>query len=87
LGRSYRLGNPLDRLVVTPFLAVGGGYDNSMETPRALGAGPGTSFRLWFREDADHAPMSYLDANLQYRFKLAGDDRAEGVFASMMLAW
>ena len=87
LGRSYRLNNRLDRLVVTPFLAVGGGYDDALETPQALGAGPGINFRLWFREDADHAPMSFLDANLQYRFKLAGDDRAEGIFASMMLAW
>ncbi len=87
LGRSFRLTNPLDRLVVTPFLAVGGGYDDALETPEALGAGPGVNLRVWFREDADHAPRSYLDANLQYRFKLAGDDRAEGVFASLMLAW
>ncbi len=87
LGRSFRLTNPLDRLVVTPFLAIGGGYDDTLKTPEALGAGPGVNLRVWFREDADHAPRSYLDANLQYRFKLAGDDRAEGVFASLMLAW
>jgi hypothetical protein len=31
--------------------------------------------------------MSYLDLTLQYRFKLAGDDRAEGIFAGAFLSY
>ncbi|MNN34399.1 hypothetical protein D3C81_1482050 [compost metagenome] len=41
--------------------------------------GPGVNMRYWFREDHYKAPQSYVDFSLQYRFKLSGDDRAEGV--------
>jgi regulator of sirC expression with transglutaminase-like and TPR domain len=87
LGRSFRHADVTNRMVITPFFAVGGGYDNLIGVPWALGAGPGINLRFWFREDNYRAPMSYLDFSVQYRLKLAGDDRAEGLFASFTLAF
>ncbi len=87
LGRSFRLDAISDTLVATPFLALGGSYDSLFATPSALGVGPGVSLRWWFREDKYTAPMSFIDLNVQYRFKLAGDDRARGVFVGLTLAF
>jgi tetratricopeptide (TPR) repeat protein len=87
LGRSFRIDAISDRLVATPFLALGGSYDSLFATPSALGAGPGISVRWWFRDDKYTAPMSFIDLNVQYRFKLAGDDRARGVFVGLTLAF
>ena len=70
-----------------PFIALGGSYDSLFAKPSALGAGPGISLRWWFREDKYTAPMSFIDLNIQYRFKLAGDDRARGVFVGLTLAF
>ena len=36
-------------------------------------------WRVWYREDDYHAPRSYIDIILQYRFKLSDADRAEGL--------
>jgi Bacteriophage N adsorption protein A C-term len=87
LGRSFRIDAISDRLVATPFLAFGGSYDSLFATPSAVGAGPGLSIRWWFREDKYTAPMSFIDLNVQYRFKLAGDNRARGVFVGLTLAF
>lgn len=87
VGRSYRLDGISNRLVLTPFVAVGISYDNKLATPEAFGVGPGLNLRYWFREDKYTAPMSYVDINVQYRFRLAGDDRAEGVFAGITVAY
>ena len=86
-GHAFRLDAISDRLVLWPYLAIGGGYDTSLATPFALGAGPGATLRYWFNEDEYAAPRSYLDLTLQYRFKLAGDDRAEGVVAGAFLSY
>jgi tetratricopeptide (TPR) repeat protein len=87
IGRSFRVDAISDRLVVTPFLALGSSYDSVFATPNALGAGPGVGLRWWFRGDKYTAPMSYVDLNVQYRFKLAGDDRARGVFVGLTLSF
>jgi tetratricopeptide (TPR) repeat protein len=87
LGRSFRADAVSDHLVGTPFLVVGGAYDDTLATPGAVGAGAGFSLRYWFREDKYAAPRSYVDLNVQYRFKIAGDDRARGVFASLTIAY
>ena len=86
-GHAFRLDALSDRLVLWPYLAIGGGYDTALATPFALGAGPGATLRYWFNEDEYAAPRSYLDLTLQYRFKLAGDDRAEGIFAGAFLSY
>jgi tetratricopeptide (TPR) repeat protein len=87
VGESFRLDPISDKLVATPFLALGGSYDSSFEDPGALGAGPGFALRYWFREDTYAAPRSYVDMNVQYRFKLAGDNRARGLFAGMTVSY
>lgn len=86
-GRSYRLDALSSRLVLTPFVAIGGAYDSLLATPGTLSAGPGLTVRNWFREDAYRAPMSYLDLTVQYRFRLAGDDRGSGWFAGAFLSY
>lgn len=49
--------------------------------PDAYSAGVGGSIRYWFGETKYIAPPSYWELTLQYRFRLAGDKRAEGIFA------
>lgn len=83
VGRSFRLDGISDRLVATPFVGISQSYDSSLATAEALGAGPGIALRYWFREDRYHAPRSYVDANIRYHARLAGDDRAEGVFGGI----
>ena len=87
IGRSFRVDSISNRLVVTPFLALGSSYDSVFATPNALGAGPGVGLRWWFRGDKYTAPMSFIDLNVQYRIKLAGDDRARGVFVGLTLSF
>ena len=48
-------------------------------SPRSAGAGG--SLRYWFGETKYLAPPSYWELTLQYRFRIAGDKRAEGIFA------
>ncbi|MFG1416639.1 tetratricopeptide repeat protein [Xanthobacter sp. V0B-10] len=86
-GHAFRLDSINDHMVLWPFLAIGGAYDNGYATPFALGVGPGVSLRYWFNEDEYQAPHSYVDLVAQYRFKLAGDDRAEGLFAGAFLSY
>lgn len=86
-GHAFRLDPVSDHLVFWPFVALGGAYDNGYDTPFALGVGPGATFRYWFNEDEYQAPHSYVDLMAQYRFKLAGDDRAEGLFAGAFLSY
>jgi tetratricopeptide (TPR) repeat protein len=87
IGRSFQMVGISNSLVLTPFLAIGGGYDSSLATPKALGAGAGLNLRYWFRETKYNAPMSYIDINVQYRARLAGDERAEGFFAGVTLSY
>ena len=86
-GRSYNVGEFADGLVLTPFVALGTGYDSLLKTSASLGAGPGVSARLWFNSDTYHAPRSYLDISVQYRVQLAGGSQARGVFANITLAF
>jgi hypothetical protein len=86
-GRSFRLDRVSDHLVATPYGVIGAAYDDTLATPGALGIGPGFSLRYWFRDDIYAAPRSYVDMNVQYRFRLAGDQRANGVYAGMTIAY
>ena len=87
-GRSFRMGDADARLVLMPHVVVGVDY-NSVRTVQgyngAAGAGVGVGARYWFRENAHNAPRSYLDFSVQYRARLAGDDRGKGVF--VRLSW
>jgi len=69
-----------DRDIVTPFVTVRGYYDSSLPDEVAVGAGPGISWRHWFRESGYAAPASWIDFVLGYQFSVSGDARGEGLF-------
>jgi tetratricopeptide (TPR) repeat protein len=80
-GRSFRLPETwLGNTVVWPHAVLGADYNNAYSMPWAVGAGVGVNLRHWFREDRYHAPRSYFDLSVQYRLKVAGDERAKGWF-------
>lgn len=80
-GHSFRL-DPISRnLVFFPHAVVAASYDDSFAVRDAFSAGVGSSIRYWFGETKYLAPPSYWELTLQYRFRLAGDRRAEGIFA------
>lgn len=81
-GRSFAVDQN-GRTVVSIFGAVSSNYDSSLPDAWAVGAGPGVSIRRWFRETPYAAPRSFIDFTLEYRVRLAGDERAEGVFATL----
>ncbi len=87
LGHSFRLPGFDDKIVFTPFAVVGAAYDSLLPIPDAFGAGAGVNLRFWFRQDQYSGPASFLDLNVQYRFKLAGDDRAAGWFAGASVSY
>jgi hypothetical protein len=87
LGWARRVGTGVDGLVVAPFVGVNYAYDNSFARQSATGVGAGLVVRRWFRSTTYAAPRSYLEATLQARAKVAGDRRAEGVFASLAIAY
>ncbi|PFH12352.1 adsorption protein A [Collimonas sp. PA-H2] len=89
LGRSYRLGASGSTLVLFPHLVMGADYDSSLieHDKKAFGSGVGTSMRYWFRQDYYNAPRSYADLSLQYRWRIAGDKRAEGWFIRLSASY
>ncbi|WP_323016318.1 bacteriophage N4 adsorption protein A [Castellaniella sp.] len=86
-GRAYRVDSASKNLMVIPFLAVNAGYDDLLADQTTVGAGPGVLIRKWFREDKYHAPQSFVDFTVQYRFKVLGGDRSEGIFAGLYFAY
>ncbi|MDP1998694.1 MAG: hypothetical protein Q8K22_03765 [Rhodoferax sp.] len=52
-----------------------------------MGMGPGLNFRYWFNDDFYTAPRSFVDLSLQYRFKLQGDERAQGFFMTTSISY
>lgn len=88
VGRSYKLPNDVwSNTTVFPHGVIAADYNTAYEKALAIGAGPGITLRHWFREDTYHAPQSYLDFSVQYRFKIAGDDRAKGLVARVSLSY
>lgn len=80
-GRSFRLDPISSNLVFFPHAVVAASYDDSFAVRDAYSAGAGASLRYWFGDTKYLAPPSYWELTLQYRFRLAGDKRAEGIFA------
>lgn len=80
-GHSFRLDPVSSNLVFFPHVVVAASYDDSFAVRDAYSAGLGGSLRYWFGETKYTAPPSYWELTLQYRFRLAGDKRAEGIFA------
>ncbi len=86
-GRNYRVASINSNLSIAPHLSLNAGYDSLLARRLALGAGAGINIRYRFRDDKYHAPRSYVDLTVQYRVRVAGDDRSKGVFASLYFAY
>jgi tetratricopeptide (TPR) repeat protein len=84
-GESFKLQPISSNLVFFPHVVLAASYDDSFANPQAYSAGVGGSLRYWFGQTKYQAPPSYLELTLQYRFRLAGDKRAEGIFAQTSL--
>lgn len=83
VGRSFAFGS--EAWVVLPHLSLSADYDSNARHEWAGGAGPGIAVRRWFRGNTHWAPPSYVDLQLQYRFAVGSDDRAEGLAAQLVL--
>ena len=86
-GRSFRL--PGDgKTVAFPHAIVAAEYNSLLpEEKLSVGVGPGVSVRRWFREDKYAAPRSYVDFSLQYRLRVAGDERVKGLFFTSLVSY
>ncbi|WP_449440074.1 NfrA family protein [Pseudomonas migulae] len=99
VGRSYAIGGAGSRWVTFPHVVAAFDYDSKMNSRtdadgrtesssgKAGGVGVGNNVRYWFREDAYNAPRSYVDFSLQYRVKVLGDNRAQGVFGRLTYSY
>jgi adsorption protein A len=86
VGKSYRL--PGDgKTVLFPHGIAAAEYNSVAVDKTSVAAGPGVSVRHWFREDKYSAPRSYVDFSLQYRFRVAGDERAKGLFLTSLISY
>jgi len=85
IGQSVRLDQLNRNLVLFPHVGFFANYDNKLAHAGAYSVGPGATLRYWFREDTYTAPMSYVDLTAQYRFRVGGDQRAEGVFGQVLV--
>lgn len=83
-GYSYKTASDL---VLTPMIAMNANYDSVLHKKFAFGAGSGLNVRYWFRENHYQSAQSFIDINVQYRFKLAGDSRAEGLFTNIYFSF
>ncbi len=83
-GRAFLVA---PNFTITPYAVLNANYDDLLAQRSTVGIGPGVNLRYWFREDTYHAPRSFLDLNVQYRFAIAGDDRSNGIFAGLFLSY
>ncbi|MCP1118933.1 NfrA family protein [Robbsia andropogonis] len=83
LGRTYRIDAIKPEATIFPYAVVGGDYNQLTNNGYGVGVGAGLTMRWQFRQDRYHAPRSYWQASVQYRFRIAGDDRAKGVFINL----
>jgi len=80
VGRTFRMDRYTPKWTVFPYAVIGADYDSNIDHSFPLGAGVGVSTRYGFRDSKYDVPRSYVDLSVQYRLKIAGDDRARGVF-------
>lgn len=90
-GRSFRLGDSSHDAdgawVLFPHLSLAANHDSAAAETNAVGIGPGLTARYWFNADRYSAPRSYLDLSMQYRARLAGAQRAKGLFLTSTLSY
>ncbi len=87
MGRSYVVSAD-HRTIAFPHVFAGIEYtSNEPVAKTAAGIGPGITLRRWFREDVYDAPRSYFDLTVQYRARITGDDRMQGLFVNGLLSY
>jgi hypothetical protein len=86
-GRTWRLDGISPKLTVFPYGVIGLDYDTGTNHSVPVGMGVGVSTRYWFRDSFYNSPRSFVDVSLQYRWRLAGDNRAGGVFFGAVLSY
>ncbi|MBX7541703.1 bacteriophage N4 adsorption protein A [Qipengyuania sphaerica] len=79
-GRAFALGG---ETTITPYAVARAGLDTGRVTDASLGGGAGVNLRHWFGGDATTAPRGFIDFDLQARERIAGDESASGVLASI----
>lgn len=82
-GHAWRLPAAGGRNVLAPHLVLAGDYDSRLDPRYAGGVGAGASLRHWFREDAHHAPASWIELTLQGRAQLTSASRGGGIFLTL----
>ncbi|SAL59634.1 hypothetical protein AWB74_02912 [Caballeronia arvi] len=87
LGRTYRVDAISPRLTVFPHAVIGMDYDSAIDHSVPVGIGAGVAARWWFRGGPYDAPRSFVDVSVQYRFRVAGDERARGVFFGAVFSY
>ncbi|AQH04726.1 hypothetical protein A9R05_38245 (plasmid) [Burkholderia sp. KK1] len=87
LGRTWRVDALSPRLTVFPHAVIGMDYDSAVDHSVPLGIGAGVAARWWFRGGPYDAPRSFVDVSVQYRFRIAGDERARGVFFGAVFSY
>ncbi|MEP7156083.1 MAG: tetratricopeptide repeat protein, partial [Betaproteobacteria bacterium] len=85
-GRSLRPDGE-SMWVLFPHLSMAADYDSSAIAHSSFGIGPGIGARYWFRDDTYNAARSWLDMTLQYRFRVGGAERADGMFLTTTLSY
>ena len=86
-GRTYRVDRISPRLTVFPFAVAGADYDTTVDRSVPVGMGLGVSARYAFRDGKYDALRSSVELSIQYRWKVAGDDRARGVFCGAVFSY
>jgi adsorption protein A len=86
VGRSWKTPR-WSGAVLTPYLGVGGEYDDALDPKLAAGIGPGVAARYWFGESRYRAFSNYVDLSVQYRFRLTDAKRGGGLFATLMVSF
>ena len=81
------MGGRDGRWVLFPHVSAAADYDSTAVQQNSAGIGPGVNSSRWFREDPEHAPRSYFELSLQYRFRLVGAQRAKGVFLILTMTY
>ena len=82
-GYSFLLGE--SATVLTPYAVARLDVDTGRAEEEALGAGAGLSLRHWFGETDTAAYRGFIDFDVQARQRIAGDQRASGVLATLTI--
>jgi Tfp pilus assembly protein PilF len=78
-GYETQVFDSSQNLRVSAFVNASANYDSAERRKFAVAAGPGLGLRYWFRESANRAPASYVQADVIYRFNATKAKRSGGL--------